>query len=126
MAVGWLVAGTQSEVLVLFGLAAGGIILASIFVLGISSGYFTRLVVTNFRLVILQGYEVCRRWDIDDLPLSLIRYRMRERGVESRTVDLDVLKTMLGTSSDKVAESKTILAFGKRLDQIKARKNGRS
>jgi len=40
---------------------------------GIANGYFTRLVVTNYRLLILQGYEVCRSWSIHHLPRSLIR-----------------------------------------------------
>jgi hypothetical protein len=121
---GWPGAGTGSDVPLLPALAAGGIVLGSIFVLGISSGYFTRLVVTNYRLVILQGYEVCRSWGLDDLPRSLVRYGRREGGVGSRTVDLDALKTMLGGPSDKFAEAKTILAFGKHLGRIKGREDG--
>jgi hypothetical protein len=106
-------------------LLAGGIVLGSIFVLGLSNGYFTRLVVTNARLVILQGYEVCSSWRIDALPRSLLRYRRQAGGVEEvPTVDLDALKTLLGGLSDKVAESKTILTFGKRLDQIMSREKG--
>jgi hypothetical protein len=123
--VGYLIAGTQSELLVLPVLAAGGLAFGSIFVLAISSGYFTRLVVTDCRLVILQGREVVRGWNLDDLPPSLLRYRMREGENVSRTVDLDALKTMLGASSDKFAESKTILAFSKQLDRIRTRDNGR-
>jgi hypothetical protein len=122
---GWLISGAWSEMLVLATFAAGGIVLGSIFVLGISSGYFTRLVVTDVRLFIIQGYEVCRTWGIDDLPRSLIRFGRVGDGLGSRTVDLDALKTMLGGSSDKFTESKTILALGKQLDQIKARENGR-
>src|SRR5262245_26808120 len=80
--------------------AAGGIVIASVFVLGIFSGYFTRLVVTNYRLVIMQGYEVCRSWGVDVLPRSLIAYG-RRGDEESRTVDLDALQTMLGGSSDQ-------------------------
>jgi hypothetical protein len=119
------VAGLGSEVSVVTGLVAAAVVLASVFVLGACSGYFTRLVVTNYRLVILQGYEVCRSWRIDDLPRSLLRYRMMGGEVESRSVDLDALTTLLGTSSDKFTESKTILAFGKRLEQIKAREGDR-
>jgi hypothetical protein len=110
---------------IVFGLLAGGFVFGSIFVLGIFSGYFTRLVVTNFRLLILQGYEKARSWSLDELPPSLIRYSQQAGAGSSRTVDLDALKTMLGSSSDKVAESKTILAFGKRLEQIKTRQDGR-
>ncbi len=123
---GWLLDEAGFDALMPAALIAAGIVLASIFVLGICSGYFTRLVVTNFRLVILQGYEVCRSWHIDDLPYSLIRYgRPGEGGKASRAVDLNALKTMLGSASDKVAESKTILAFGKQIEQIKAREKGR-
>jgi hypothetical protein len=32
---------------------------------------------------------------------------------------------MLGGASDKFTESKTILAFGKRIEQVKAREKGR-
>jgi hypothetical protein len=112
-------------VLVLLALAAAAVVLASLFVVGIFAGYFTRLVVTNFRIVIVQGYEVCRSWNIADLPPSLIRYRMRGRTRESRTVDLDALQAMLGGPSDQFMAPKKILAFGKHLDGIKARENGR-
>ena len=47
-------------------------------VLGLCCGYFTRLVATNHRLVILQGYEMCRTWGMDDLPPSLIRHDRRK------------------------------------------------
>jgi hypothetical protein len=125
LGVGRLCVRSWSEIPSLAALAGGGIVLGSVFVLGIAAGYFTRLVVTNFRIVILQGYEVCRSWSMDDLPPSLIRYRMRAGEKESRTVDLEALQTVLGGSSDQFAESKTILAFGKHLDQIKARDKGR-
>lgn len=103
-------------------LGAGGLVLGSIFVLAIAATYFTRLVVTNQRIVIVQGYEVCRSWHIEDLPPSLIHYERRGTDRESRTVDLDAIKTMLGGSSDQFTEAKGILAFGKQLEQIKARK----
>jgi hypothetical protein len=95
-------------------------VVGSIFVLGISSGYFTRLIVTDRRLLIVQGYEVRRRWSIDDLPLSLIRYRRLGGQESTRTVDIDALNTMLGGVPGQVADSKTILALGKRLANIKA------
>jgi hypothetical protein len=106
-------------------LAAAGLVLVSIFVLGIASGHFTRLVVTDRRLVILQGHEVCRSWGLDDLPPSLLRYGPSGPEGRSRTVDLDALQTMLGGSSEHFTEAKTILAFGKHLDRIKARDDGR-
>ena len=114
-----LVTGTWDELAML---AAGVVVMTSVFVLGVLNGYFTRLVVTNFRLLIVQGYEVCRSWDIDDLPRSLIHFGPLEDDQERRTVGTNVLKTMLGASSDQFASSKTILAFGKQLDRIKARK----
>jgi hypothetical protein len=107
------------------GMMAAALFLAAVFVLGIFSGHFTRLVVTNHRIVILQGREVCRGWRIDQLPHRLIRYVPRPGEMASRTIDLDALQIMLGGASDKVADSKTILSFGKHLDHIKAEENRR-
>jgi hypothetical protein len=123
VAAGGLMAGTEGAMVA--ALAGGGAVLTAVFVLGFSSGYFTRLVVTNSRLLILQGYEVVRTWGMNDLPFSLVRYRRRADGAEGRAVDLDTLKSMFGGASDKFAESKTILAFGKQLDQITAREKRR-
>lgn len=125
---GWLIGGGWSNAPVLFILAAPIAVLGSIFILALACGYFTRLVVTNSRLVILQGYEVCRSWGIDRLPRSLVRYAPREddEGDEERTIDLDALKTMLGTSAGHFAEAKTILAFGKQLERIRPREQDRS
>ena len=105
--------------------AAGGIVFGSIIVLGIFCGYFTRLVVTNFRLVVIQGYEVCKSWDLDHLPRSLLRFTPAADGRERPSVDLDALQTMLGSSSNQVADAKTILSFGKQLDHIRARERNR-
>ncbi|MHB1426654.1 MAG: hypothetical protein ACYC3I_26130 [Gemmataceae bacterium] len=93
----------------------------TIFVLGIANGYFTRLVVTNFRIVCLQGYEICRSWDIDDLPPSLLRYRNLDGEKWMPSIDLEAVKTMLGASADKFTDAKTILSFGKQLDRITTR-----
>jgi hypothetical protein len=101
------------------------LLLMSIFVLGIANGYFTRLVVTNYRLVILQGCEVCRGWDINRLPKSLLRYGVPGADGVHERVNLDALKSMLGAQSDHVVNAKTILAFGKNLDSIKKREEGR-
>ena len=38
--------------------AAGGLVVGCILVMGVCCGYFTRLVVTNFRLVVVQGYGI--------------------------------------------------------------------
>jgi len=122
---GRLIAGSWSELSALLALAAAAIVLMCLFVVGIFAGYFTRLVVTNFRVVIVQGYAVCRSWSIKDLPPSLIRYERRGRIKGSRTVDLEALQSMLGGPSDQFAAPKKILAFGKHLDGIKARENGR-
>lgn len=96
----------------------------TVIVLGISNGYFTRLVVTNVRLVILQGYEICRIWSIDDLPPSLLHYNKRG-GEQDRTIDLSAVKNMLGASSDKFTDAKTILSFGKQLERITLREKDR-
>jgi hypothetical protein len=120
---GVLAVSKLSEFPPLLGIAAIAIVFGSIFVLALSCAYFTRLVVTDRRLLILQGYETVRSWGIDDLPRSLIRYgRMGERGALP-TVDLDAVKTMFGASSGHFAESKDILKFGKQLERIKARED---
>ena len=106
-------------------LAAGMLVLGSIFVLGIANGYFTRLVVTNYRLLILQGYEVCRSWSIHRLPRSLVRYVKPGDEPEKLAVDLDAVKRMLGGSSDKFTSANAIMAFSKRVEQFKAREDDR-
>jgi hypothetical protein len=124
LGLGWLVLGgirDLQEILMLVGLAASLLVLASIIILGIANGYFTRLVVTNFRLVILQGYEIVRSWSIDDLPHSLIRYRRRDGEDRTPCIDLEAVKTMLGGSSSQFTDAKSILSFGKQLDRIKTR-----
>ena len=122
---GRLAAGSWADLHPLPAAAAAVVVIGSVFVLAFFSGYFTRLVVTDARLFIVQGYEVCRTWGMDDLPRSLIRFGRAGDGGRSRTVDLGALKTMLGGSSDKFTGSKTILAFGKQIEQIKAREKGR-
>jgi hypothetical protein len=122
----WLIVGSWSDTMVLPVLGAVFLALASIVVLAVASGYFTRLVVTNFRIVILQGYEVCRSWSIDRLPRSLLRYRTPGGREESPTIDLAALQTMLGGSSGQFVEAKTIWEFSKHLDRIKPREDDRS
>jgi hypothetical protein len=124
LAVGVELAGGWADVSPALFLAAIALFLGSVFVLGISNGYFTRLVVTNVRIFIVQGREICRSWDIDCLPRSLIHHDPRG-GERSRTIDLDALKTMLGGTSDQFTDSKTILALGKQLDRIKTREDDR-
>ena len=116
--VGVKIAQGDFGIVILSIVLAGCLIIPTILVLGISCGYFTRLVVTNFRLVIVQGYEVCRSWGIDDLPYSMIRYRA---GGDDRmpSIDLDAVQRLLGGSSDKFTNAKSILSFGKQLDRIK-------
>jgi hypothetical protein len=117
----WLFADTRPDLLPVAVLAAGGLLLVSIFILGLSCGYFTRVVVTDCRLVILQGYEVCRSWSIQKLPPSLIGYHRGETGEMIPSINLDTLHTMLGCASDKVVDAKTITAFSKHLEGIQAR-----
>ncbi len=90
-----------------------------IFVMGISAGYFTRLVVTDLRVIIVQGYELCWDCSIDYLPPSLIRYDPRRGGKAGRSVNLDALQTALGGSSTQFVEAKAILKFAKTIDRIK-------
>ncbi|MBY0528364.1 MAG: hypothetical protein K2R98_33545 [Gemmataceae bacterium] len=104
------------------------IVLASIYVLAFFSGYFTRLVVTNTRLLIVQGYEVRRCWDLDDLPSSLVRYgRQGGQGGpnEMPSVDVAALQSILGGKSDQFVDAKAIREFGKKIDRIKGQEGER-
>jgi hypothetical protein len=105
---------------------AAVIVFGSVFVLALANAHFTRLVVTSSHLTILQGYEICRRWGLKDLPPSLLRYRMQAGGQRRQTVDLDAVKSMFGGGAGHFAEAKTILAFGKQLGAIKGRDGDRS
>ncbi len=124
VAVGHLNADTYPKLPVALDLVAGGIVFGSVVVLGFSAGCWTRLVVTNCRIVIIQGREVCRTWGLEDLPESLVRFGPRGKGKPSRTIDLEAVQTLFGsTSSDQFVDAKTIKAFGKQLDRIRAREN---
>lgn len=101
---------------------AVGLVLGTIVVLGLASAYFTRLVVTNYRIVMFQGREMVRNWSMDDLPRSLIRFRRRPDGKEERTIDVGSLQTLMG-SSDQFADPKTLRAFSRQLDRIKAQED---
>jgi len=120
----WLTAGSWAQMPVWPALTAGGLVLGAVYVLGIGNAYFTRLIVTDARLVITQGFEVCRVWRLDDLPPSLLHYDVRHAS-KQRSIDLAALQTMLGGSSEQFADAKTIRTFGKMLDQIKARDRDR-
>jgi hypothetical protein len=117
-----LISGGWGAVPAPLGLLAGGIVLASVYVLGIASGYFTRLVVTNTRLFIVQGYEVRHSWNINDLPISMLRYGRRGIGGADPgpSIDLDAVQTMLG-SSTQFTDAKTIQAFSKQLNRMRDR-----
>jgi hypothetical protein len=104
----------------------GGIVIGVIMVLGICSGYWTRLVVTDARLIVLQGYEVVKSWNIDNLPVSLRRYGKRKDGREAWSIDLDTVSTMLGASSGKAVDQKSILVFAKQVDRIRSREPDRT
>src|SRR5262245_60223427 len=103
---------------------AFGLVLGSIVVLAFFNGFFTRLVVTNRRIVVLQGYEVIRSWRMDDLPASLIRFRPRKKGLPSRSIDLEALQSLLTSAgsgqSSQFADAKTIHSLARQLDRIKA------
>jgi hypothetical protein len=123
LAAGWVWAGSWADMPPLPVVAAVVAFFGSVYVLAIAAAYFTRLVVTDRRLFILQGYEVCCNWGLNQLPPSLLRYGPHGRS-GSPSVNLDTLQTMLGSATEQFADSKTILAFGKHLDRIKARDNG--
>jgi hypothetical protein len=125
VATGWRMAGSWSEMPPWPFVSAGALAFAAIVVLGLASGYFTRLAATNQRLFIVQGRELCRSWTLDELPPSLIRRRIKGNGQRDRTIDLGAVKTLLGGSPDGFADAKSILAFGKQIGQIKLRDEGR-
>ena len=125
VAVGSLLSEWWPEAMPISVLVALGVVFGSIIVLGLCCGYFTRLVATDRRLFIVQGYEVCRTWNMDDLPPSLIRHGFSANGRRNRTVDFDAVKDMLGGASDQFTDAQSILAFGKQLNHIKAREDGR-
>jgi hypothetical protein len=108
----------QNEVILPVIALSGAIVIVAILVLAYSSGYFTRLVATDTRLLIVQGYELCRNWDINDLPLSLIRYRPGG-GNEMPSIDLNAVQSLLGGSSTQFTGAKEIMSFAKQLDRIK-------
>jgi hypothetical protein len=122
---GWRIGGSWSAMAPWPFITAGALAFAAIVVLGLASGYFTRLAATNQRLFIVQGRELCRSWTLDDLPPSMVRRRMRSDGQREQTVDLEAVKTLLGGASDGFADAKSILAFGKQLGRIKAREDRR-
>jgi len=119
LAMGWVKAGDFAKLSIIPVLGPAALVVGSIFIVGASCGYFTRLVITNHRLLIVQGYELCRQWRVDDLPPWLIRYRRLPGADVTKTVDLDALRTMIGSSSANVADAKTILALGKHLANIR-------
>jgi len=121
---GRLAAGSWADLHPLPAAAAAVVVIGSVFVLAFFSGYFTRLVVTDARLFIVQGYEVCRTWGMDDLPRRLLHYR-RLGGEEGRAIDLDAVRSLFGDVTQPFSDSKTIRAFGKQLDQITAREHYR-
>jgi hypothetical protein len=97
--------------------------LPMLFVVGIACGYFTRLVVTNQRVVVLQGYEICDTWDVARLPRSLVRQEQRDGQPAVSSVDLNALNTILGGSSTQFVEAKTILDFAKTLKRLSLEEN---
>jgi hypothetical protein len=118
VAIGYLVVGSWDEPVVLLPvLVAAGTVFLSICVLAAFNGFFTRLVVTNQRVLIVQGYEVRKTWKVDDLPPFLVRQQRGRHGETSRTVDMDALTSMLG--SDGFTDAKSIWAMGKELDRIR-------
>ena len=101
------------------GATAFVIVVGSLAVLGLCCGYFTRLVATTHRVLILQGYEACRQWGIHQLPSHMVRYRRMGDVDSGPTIDVDAMKTMLGGASDQFVDAKTILSFGKELNRMR-------
>jgi hypothetical protein len=120
LAVARVIAGSWDTIPIAPPAIALVIVMGSICVLAFFNGYFTRLVVTNRRLLILQGFEVRHSWGIDQLPRSLLRYGRRDGGLENPTIDLDALQLTLGASpSAGFVEAKTIQAFAKKVKQLR-------
>ena len=122
---GWLLNGAAPALLPIGAVAAFVLFFGSIIVLGLANGYFTRLVATNFRLLMLQGYEVYRRWNIDDLPRSLVRYRRMAGGESARPSTWTPCRPCSAARRDQFVDAKSILAFSKQLGGIKRREDER-
>lgn len=114
---GRLIVGTWAEVPPVVWVVALLIPIGSLFLVGLTNAHFTRLIVTNTRLFIVQGYEVCRTWNLNDLPRSLLCFDPRGQEQDKPMIDLDSIQTLL-ESSDRKSSSESIMAFRKRLDQI--------
>lgn len=114
-----VLAGDLRHVSPLIGMMVFVMPLGSIVVLGISNAYFTRLVITDRKVFISQGHEICRVWKMDQLPPSMVRHTQTETGEEVQSVDLERIKDMLGGGDDGYVDAKTIKKFGKQLDQFR-------
>jgi len=107
-----------------FGVSAILVLIGSILVIAFMTAYYTRLVVTERRLLIIQGQSAIRSWGMGDLPPSLLHFgRQAFDGKDAGPrIDLDKLEKMLGGKSEGVIGSDAIIKFGKQLDRIKGRR----
>ncbi len=126
LAVGRIIAGEWKLLHPAFGIAAILIVFGSIIVIGFLTAYYTRLVVTDRRLLIIQGQVPIRSWGLGDLPASLLHFGRHAFGGKDAgpRIDLNKLEKMLGGGGDGVVSSDAIIKFGKQLDRIKERPDG--
>lgn len=112
--------GSGKQFPVSFGVGAVVSFFLPILLLAFFNGYFTRLVVTDSGVYIIQGSTICRNWELEYLPRSLVRFERRgEDDPIGKTVDVDAMKTMLNSSEGHFTDAKTIKDFGKRLERLR-------
>jgi hypothetical protein len=117
--VGGLAVDWDGQLMAAPGIAAVVVAGGGLALVAVAAGYFTRLVVTSQRVLIVQGYEVRKTWTLDQLPRSLVRHDRNADGELTKTVDMEKLQTMLGGSADGIVEAKSIWALGKEIERTR-------
>jgi hypothetical protein len=120
LAVGRALVNSWKELPPFAGVIAILLVFGTIIFLASMAGYFTRLVITDRRLIVLQGREVYRSRNIKDLPPFLLRRHRGEDGLErAPTIDLNAVNTLLGGTGDGYVDAETILTLSKKLDKMR-------
>jgi hypothetical protein len=118
LGIGRSLVNSWKELPPLAGVIAVLFVFGSIIFLASLAGYFTRLVITDQRLIIVQGREVRSSRSVNELPPILLRRNFDRDGHErAPTIDLNAVNTMLGV--DGFVDSNTILTLGKKIDKMR-------
>lgn len=118
LAVGRAMSPSWKELHPLPGLLAVLILFGTVIFLAGMAGYFTRLIITDRRLLIVQGREVRSSRDVNSLPRALVRRGRDEFGRErAPTIDLNAVNKLVGGTG--FVDAKTILTLSKKIDKLK-------